>query len=245
MIIIPCRIPHPSIAGIHDEIVAEGVGITSFSLGKSSRPSITAEISPESTFAFLDNYARFAVREERLPTWSSVDVEMFIALILQLYISTFVTIAEILKNNGFAVEKKIMTSTVDMKDDTRGRRALSKRPSHASKTHVPTLACYGFGKFDAEFVSLASSFSVLFQIEILLGKTENFDELVAAAAEEKELAPPEDRGELKESFLSPLTTSEKAGPKSRQFLIYNQTSPRLSNPEELEARNNKASPSVR
>ncbi|KAE9453503.1 hypothetical protein C3L33_14586, partial [Rhododendron williamsianum] len=36
-------------------------------------------------------------------------------------ISTVVSIAEILKNNGFAVEKKIMTSTVDMKDENRGR----------------------------------------------------------------------------------------------------------------------------
>ncbi|KAK2966297.1 hypothetical protein RJ640_018108 [Escallonia rubra] len=71
-------------------------------------------------------------------------------------IATVVTIAEILKNNGFAVEKKIMTSTVDMKDDTRGR------PIQKAK------------------------------IEILLGKTENFDELIAAAAEERELAPPDE-----------------------------------------------------
>ncbi|KAK3040175.1 hypothetical protein RJ639_028425 [Escallonia herrerae] len=30
-------------------------------------------------FAFLDNYTRFAAREERLPPWSSADVEKFIA----------------------------------------------------------------------------------------------------------------------------------------------------------------------
>ncbi|KAK1266165.1 hypothetical protein QJS04_geneDACA014532 [Acorus gramineus] len=30
-------------------------------------------------------------------------------------------ISEILKNNGLAVEKKIMTSTIDMKDESRGR----------------------------------------------------------------------------------------------------------------------------
>ncbi|PPD66332.1 hypothetical protein GOBAR_DD36790 [Gossypium barbadense] len=36
-------------------------------------------------------------------------------------IATVVTIAEILKNNGLAVEKKITTTTVDMKEDSRGR----------------------------------------------------------------------------------------------------------------------------
>ena len=68
---------------------------------------------------------------------------------LGMAIATVVTIAEILKNNGLVVEKKIMTSTVDMKDESRGR------PIQKTK------------------------------IEILLGKTENFDELMAAAAEEK------------------------------------------------------------
>ncbi|XP_062089833.1 uncharacterized protein At2g34160-like [Humulus lupulus] len=69
---------------------------------------------------------------------------------LGMAIATVVTIAEILKNNGLALEKKIMTSTVDIKDDSRGR------PVQKAK------------------------------IEILLGKTANFDELMAAAAEEKE-----------------------------------------------------------
>ncbi|KAI3771632.1 hypothetical protein L6452_02798 [Arctium lappa] len=68
---------------------------------------------------------------------------------LGMAIATVVTIAEILKNNGFAVEKKIMTSTVDMKDESRGR------PIQKAK------------------------------IEILLGKTDKFDELMAAAAEER------------------------------------------------------------
>ena len=74
---------------------------------------------------------------------------------LGMAIATVVTVAEILKNNGLAVEKKIMTSTVDMKDDLRGR------PVQKAK------------------------------IEILLGKTENFDELMAAAAEEKEVGDEE------------------------------------------------------
>ncbi|KAK8939558.1 hypothetical protein KSP40_PGU012843 [Platanthera guangdongensis] len=61
-------------------------------------------------------------------------------------IATVVTIAEILKNNGLAVEKKIMTSTVDIKDESSGR------PIQKAK------------------------------IEIMLGKSEKFDELMAAAA---------------------------------------------------------------
>ncbi|ONK66606.1 uncharacterized protein A4U43_C06F10100 [Asparagus officinalis] len=71
---------------------------------------------------------------------------------LGMAIATVVTIAEILKNNGLAVEKKITTSTVDVKDESRGR------PIQKAK------------------------------IEILLGKSENFDELMAAAAEEREAA---------------------------------------------------------
>ncbi|KAK9101968.1 hypothetical protein Sjap_019222 [Stephania japonica] len=76
---------------------------------------------------------------------------------LGMAIATVVTIAEILKNNGLAIEKKIATSTVDMRDESRGR------PIQKAK------------------------------IEIVLGKTENFDELMAAAAEEREAAESEDQ----------------------------------------------------
>ncbi|EHA8587876.1 hypothetical protein COCNU_scaffold003431G000050 [Cocos nucifera] len=76
---------------------------------------------------------------------------------LGMAIATVVTIAEILKNNGLAVEKKIMTSTVDVKDESRGR------PIQKAK------------------------------IEILLGKTENFDELMAAAAEERDVGGGEEQ----------------------------------------------------
>ncbi|XP_051132022.1 uncharacterized protein At2g34160-like isoform X1 [Andrographis paniculata] len=65
---------------------------------------------------------------------------------LGMAISTVVSIAEILKNNGFAVEKKIMTSTAEIRDDSRGR-PISKA-----------------------------------KIEIVLGKSEKFDELMEAAA---------------------------------------------------------------
>ncbi|KAJ0772536.1 putative Alba-like domain superfamily protein [Helianthus annuus] len=74
-----------------------------------------------------------------------------------LAIATVVTIAEILKNSGFAVEKKIMTSTVDIKDESRGRTIQKAK------------------------------------IEIVLGKTEKFDELMAAAEEERELANGEEQ----------------------------------------------------
>ncbi|XP_043717498.1 uncharacterized protein At2g34160-like [Telopea speciosissima] len=40
---------------------------------------------------------------------------------LGMAIATVVTIAEILKNNGMASQKKIITSTVGMKDETNGR----------------------------------------------------------------------------------------------------------------------------
>ncbi|KAG2616693.1 uncharacterized protein At2g34160-like [Panicum virgatum] len=67
---------------------------------------------------------------------------------LGLAISTVVTIAEILKNNGLAIEKKIRTSTVEISDEMRGRSIQKAK------------------------------------IEILLGKTDNFDELMAASAGE-------------------------------------------------------------
>ncbi|XP_073017686.1 uncharacterized protein At2g34160-like [Primulina eburnea] len=65
---------------------------------------------------------------------------------LGMAISTVVSIAEILKNNGFVTEKKIMTSTVEIKDDGSRGRPIQKA-----------------------------------KIEIVLGKTANFDELMAAA----------------------------------------------------------------
>ncbi|KAJ4826576.1 hypothetical protein Tsubulata_008525 [Turnera subulata] len=68
---------------------------------------------------------------------------------LGMAIATVVTVAEILKNNGLALEKKIMTSTVDMREENGGR------PSPKAK------------------------------IEIVLEKTEKFDELMAAAAAEE------------------------------------------------------------
>ncbi|KAM1573777.1 hypothetical protein ACFX1S_043903 [Malus domestica] len=66
---------------------------------------------------------------------------------LGMAIATVVTIAEILKNNGLALEKRIMTSTIDMREDAGGR------PIQKAK------------------------------IEILLGKSEKFNEIMAADAD--------------------------------------------------------------
>merc|ERR1712178_242250 len=41
---------------------------------------------------------------------------------LGMAITTVVTIAEILKNSGLAIEKKVLTSTVGMKDGNKGRQ---------------------------------------------------------------------------------------------------------------------------
>ncbi|XP_028790272.1 uncharacterized protein At2g34160 [Neltuma alba] len=64
---------------------------------------------------------------------------------LGMAIATVVTIAEILKNNGLATEKKVSTSTVGIKDENKGRLM------HKAK------------------------------IEIVLGKSEKFDNLMAPA----------------------------------------------------------------
>ncbi|KAK2352157.1 hypothetical protein P8452_09040 [Trifolium repens] len=73
---------------------------------------------------------------------------------LGMAIATVVTIAEILKNNGLATEKKVLTSTVGMKDENKGRLVQKAK------------------------------------IEIVLGKSEKFDNLMSptAAAAESEAA---------------------------------------------------------
>ncbi|KAK3019489.1 hypothetical protein RJ639_004888 [Escallonia herrerae] len=46
---------------------------------------------------------------------------------LGMAITTVVTVAEILKNNGFATEKRVLTSTVGMKDENKGRLVQKAR----------------------------------------------------------------------------------------------------------------------
>ena len=77
-------------------------------------------------------------------------------LVIIAAIATVVTVAEILKNNGLAIEKRILTSTVEMKDETR------EWPIQKSK------------------------------VEIILTKADKFDELMAAASEEREFGGGED-----------------------------------------------------
>ncbi|XP_020089743.1 uncharacterized protein At2g34160-like [Ananas comosus] len=62
---------------------------------------------------------------------------------LGMAIGTVVTVAEILKNNGLATEKKILTSTVGTRDEAKGRLVRKAK------------------------------------IEILLGKSENFNSLLS------------------------------------------------------------------
>ena len=81
-----------------------------------------------------------------------------------------------------------MTSTVDVKDETRSR------PIQKAKVNLFPMAmlmhffqdyCRGF------YLHLTNVCPV--QIEILLSKTEKFDELMAAAAEEREAAEAEEQ----------------------------------------------------
>ncbi|KAI7740596.1 hypothetical protein M8C21_018207 [Ambrosia artemisiifolia] len=65
---------------------------------------------------------------------------------LGMAITTVVTVAEILKNNGLAIEKKVVTSTIGMKDEARGRLiqkarieiVLGKTEKYASMATPPS-----------------------------------------------------------------------------------------------------------
>ncbi|KAK1298305.1 Uncharacterized protein QJS10_CPB14g01042 [Acorus calamus] len=70
---------------------------------------------------FYVNLAKRYMQQHNEVELSALGMAQDIADIVKLAIATVVTIAEILKNNGLAVEKKIMTSTIDMKDESRGR----------------------------------------------------------------------------------------------------------------------------
>ena len=79
-----------------------------------------------------------------------------------------------------------MTSTVDVKDDSRNRPI--------QKAKVTYFSC-----MKSNSVASASAYHFLIliycygQIEIVLGKTEKFDELMAAAEEEREAAKAEEQ----------------------------------------------------
>ena len=80
-----------------------------------------------------------------------------------------------------------MTSTVDMRDELRGRPIQKAKVRWNCMLHNLLVLVF--------YVVLANmSLPAYVQIEILLGKTENFDELMAAAAEERDAADGEEQG---------------------------------------------------
>nr|GMC93929.1 Alba domain-containing protein [Ipomoea batatas] len=122
------------------EEITEGVTNINISTGDLQKKNRIQVSSTKKPLFFYVNLAKRYMQQ-----YSEVELSA-----LGMAIATVVSVAEILKNNGLAVEKKIMTSTVDVKDDSRGR-PISKA-----------------------------------KIEIVLGKSENFDEIMAAAASEKD-----------------------------------------------------------
>ncbi|CAI8611749.1 unnamed protein product [Vicia faba] len=120
------------------EVITEGVNNININNSESYKKNRIQVSNTKKPLFFYVNLAKRYMQQHN-------EVELSA---LGMAIATVVTVAEILKNNGLAVEKKILTSTVDIKDDSRGR------PVQKAK------------------------------IEIVLGKTEKFDELMAAAAAE-------------------------------------------------------------
>ncbi|KAH7574146.1 hypothetical protein JRO89_XS03G0258800 [Xanthoceras sorbifolium] len=146
------------------EVITEGVNslniIDSSSSAKKNRIQVSSTKKP---LFFYVNLAKRYMQQHSEVELSALGMVAnilmpaqscnFISFRIDIYITstaiaTVVTIAEILKNNGLAVEKRITTTTVDMREET-GGRPVSKA-----------------------------------KIEIMLGKSETFDELMAAAAEE-------------------------------------------------------------
>ncbi|XP_019159900.1 PREDICTED: uncharacterized protein At2g34160-like [Ipomoea nil] len=119
------------------EEITEGVTNINISAGDLQKKNRIQVSSTKKPLFFYVNLAKRYMQQ-----YNEVELSA-----LGMAIATVVSVAEILKNNGLAVEKKIMTSTVDVKDDSRGR-PISKA-----------------------------------KIEIVLGKSEKFDEIMAAASE--------------------------------------------------------------
>ncbi|OAY69079.1 Uncharacterized protein ACMD2_26475 [Ananas comosus] len=127
------------------EEIAEGVNNINININITIEPHKKNRIQVSNTKKPLFFYVNLAKRY--MQQHNQVELSA-----LGMAIATVVTIAEILKNNGLAVEKKIMTSMVNMNEELRAR------PIQKAK------------------------------IEILLEKTNNFDELMAAAVDERDAA---------------------------------------------------------
>ncbi|KAK2991061.1 hypothetical protein RJ640_017216 [Escallonia rubra] len=131
------------------EVVTEGVNklnISASSVEYQKKNLIQVSNTKRSLFFYVN------LAKKYLQQYNDVELSA-----LGMAIATVVSIAEILKNNGLAVEKKIRTLTVDMRDEP-GARPIPKA-----------------------------------KIEIVLGKTEKFDELMAAEAEEREFEDGEEQ----------------------------------------------------
>ncbi|XP_044471980.1 uncharacterized protein At2g34160-like isoform X2 [Mangifera indica] len=128
------------------EEVTEGVNNINLSTDSIKRNRIQVSNTKKPLFFYVNLAKRYMQQHN--------EVELSA---LGMAIATVVTVAEILKNNGLAVEKKIMTSTVDMRDESRVRSVQKAK------------------------------------IEIVLEKTANFDELMAAAADEAEARDAEEQ----------------------------------------------------
>ncbi|KAF8053834.1 hypothetical protein N665_1371s0005 [Sinapis alba] len=92
------------------EGITEGVNNMSLAVDSQKKNRIQVSNTKKPLFFYVNLAKRYMQQY--------TDVELSA---LGMAIATVVTVAEILKNSGFAVEKKIMTSTVDMKDGARGR----------------------------------------------------------------------------------------------------------------------------
>eukprot|EP00850_Spirogloea_muscicola_P008357 SM000044S16004 [mRNA] locus=s44:507991:509090:+ [translate_table: standard] len=103
-------------------------------------------------------------------------------------IATVVTVAEILKNNGLAVDQKIATSTVEMHDEARGRTVQKAKHELVILTTVTNVNMSGY-------------------LEIVLSKSARFDELMAAAEASRALLSP---GPSASRGLTPRETTPEA-----------------------------------
>ncbi|KAM0973918.1 hypothetical protein ACFX2C_017177 [Malus domestica] len=131
---------------------ANNLQITDASYNKNNKNRIQVSNTKKPVFFYVNLAKRYMQQNN--------EVELSA---LGMAIATVVTIAEILKNNGLAVEKRIMTSTINMREDAGGR------PIQKAK------------------------------IEILLGKSEKFDEIMAADAAAAAAAAAEEGIEYEQS----------------------------------------------
>uniref|UniRef100_A0A6M2EI48 DNA/RNA-binding protein Alba-like domain-containing protein n=1 Tax=Populus davidiana TaxID=266767 RepID=A0A6M2EI48_9ROSI len=94
---------------------------------------------------------------------------------LGMAIATVVTIAEILKNNGLAVEKKIMTSTVDMREETGGRPVPKAKVNHQYNLLLDHLSdmLLGIQLIESSQIKISPTFNLELCLHCSLWKTKD------------------------------------------------------------------------